>query len=101
MMMEKKEKVIAARAASAPCENPLVSVVLCHWFARKQKATNHRKARKPAGEHSCSVLVLPSTSAAAQTTEVFHRNRDFGRRGPISILKMKQRWKEICGVMSV
>lgn len=62
MMMEKKEKVMAARAASAPCEKPLVSVVLCHWFARKQKATNHRKARKPAGEQSWSVLPLPSTS---------------------------------------
>lgn len=48
-MMEKKEKAMAARAASAPCEKPLVSVVLCHWFAKKQKATNHRKARKPAG----------------------------------------------------
>lgn len=59
MMMEKKEKVIAARAASAPCAKPLVSVVLCHWFARKQKATNHRKARKPAGEHSWSLLPLP------------------------------------------
>jgi len=51
-MMEKKEKAIAARAASAPCKAPLLIVVRCHWFARKQKATNHRKDKKPGGEQS-------------------------------------------------
>lgn len=49
-MMEKKEKAIAARAASAPCKAPLLIVVRCHWFARKQKATNHRKDKK---QHCC------------------------------------------------
>lgn len=98
MMMEKKEKVIAARAASAPCEKPLVSVVLCHWFARKQKATNHRKARKPAGEHSCSGLALPSTSAAAQ---VFQRNGNFRRWSPKGFFKNETEMEGICGVISV
>lgn len=66
-MMEKKEKVIAARAASAPCETPLLIVVCCHWFARKQKATNHKKDKKPEREQSWSVLSLPTAAAAART----------------------------------
>lgn len=38
-MMEKKEKVTTARAASARTED---SVVLDHWLARTQKQMNHR-----------------------------------------------------------
>lgn len=65
-MMEKKEKVMAARAASAPCETPLLILVRCHWFARKQKATNQRKDKKPGREQNWSVL--PGTPfAEAQT----------------------------------
>lgn len=61
--MEKKEKAIAARAASAPCKAPLPIFVRCHWFARKQKATNHRKDKKPKREQSRSVLLLPAVRA--------------------------------------
>lgn len=47
--MEKKEKVIAARAASAPWfKGSSSGVVRCHWLAKKQKPTNHKKAQKPA-----------------------------------------------------
>ena len=42
--MEKKEKVMAARAASPPSIRGLSScLVICHWLARKQKPTNHMK----------------------------------------------------------
>lgn len=42
--MEKKEKVMAARAASAPSFNGLSSgFATCHWLAIKQKPTNQTK----------------------------------------------------------
>lgn len=44
--MEKKEKVMAALAASAPSFKGLSSGLLtCHWLVRKQKPTNHIKAQ--------------------------------------------------------
>lgn len=54
-MMEKNEKAMAARAASAPAFTPGLGGVLCHWLARKQKLTNHRKAQKPGEKQSPSV----------------------------------------------
>lgn len=62
--MEKKEKAMAARAASAPCHTPLVDSVRCHWFARKQKAMNHRNDRIPATGGRCWVLRLPEEGAS-------------------------------------
>lgn len=48
--MEKKENVMAARAASPPSLSGLSSCwVTCHWFAKKQKPTNHMKDQN-AGE---------------------------------------------------
>ena len=45
--MEKKEKAMAARAASVPSLSGLsLGSETCHWLARKQKATNQRKAQK-------------------------------------------------------
>lgn len=45
--MEKNEKVMTARAASPPSLNGLSSsLVACHWFAKKQKPTNHMKDQK-------------------------------------------------------
>ena len=45
--MEKKEKVMAARAASVPSFIGLsLGLDTCHWLARKQKPTNQRKAQK-------------------------------------------------------
>lgn len=45
--MEKKEKVMAARAASVPSFIGLsFGLDTCHWLARKQKPTNQRKAQK-------------------------------------------------------
>lgn len=45
--MEKKEKAMAARAASVPSFSGLsLGSETCHWLARKQKATNQRKAQK-------------------------------------------------------
>lgn len=42
--MEKKEKVMAARAASPPSFSGLSSGLdTCHWLAKKQKPTNHMK----------------------------------------------------------
>lgn len=53
VMMEKKQKAMAARAASAPCDNGSSSGdVACHWLARKQNATNHRKLATPRGGKS-------------------------------------------------
>lgn len=40
--MEKKEKVMAARAAS-PLSLNWLSSDTCHWLAKKQKPTNHMK----------------------------------------------------------
>lgn len=49
--MEKKEKAMAARAASVPSLSGLSSGLdTCHWLARKQKPTNQRKAQKAVGE---------------------------------------------------
>lgn len=53
VMMEKNEKAMAALAASAPVFG--LTVVFCHWLARKQKPTNHRKDQKPTLEKSPSV----------------------------------------------
>lgn len=45
--IEKKEKVMAARAASPLSFRGLSSgLVACHWFAKKQKPTNHMKDQK-------------------------------------------------------
>lgn len=45
--MEKKEKAMAARAASVPSFSGLsLGSETCHWLARKQKPTNQRKAQK-------------------------------------------------------
>lgn len=45
--MEKKEKAMAARAASVPSFIGLsLGLDTCHWLARKQKPTNQRKAQK-------------------------------------------------------
>lgn len=45
--MEKKEKVMAARAASVPSFRGLsLGLETCHWLARKQKPTNQKKAQK-------------------------------------------------------
>lgn len=46
--MEKKLKVMAARAESAPT-NTSSALVAAHWLVRKQKPTNHRKVQR-AGE---------------------------------------------------
>lgn len=47
--MEKKEKAIAARAASAPwLRGSSSGVVRLHWLAKKQKLTNHMNVQKPA-----------------------------------------------------
>lgn len=43
--IEKNEKATVARAASMGI--PLVSWVLLHWLANRQKHTNHRKAHTP------------------------------------------------------
>lgn len=44
---EKNEKVMAALAASPPSLSGLSScLVKCHWFAKKQKPTNHKKDHK-------------------------------------------------------
>lgn len=49
VIIEKKEKAIAARAASAPWLSGSSSgVVRDHWLARKQKLTKYRKVQKPA-----------------------------------------------------
>ena len=46
--MEKKEKAMAALAASAPWfKGSSSGVVRCHWLAKKQKPTNHRNVQKP------------------------------------------------------
>ena len=48
--MEKKAKVMAARAASPPSFRGLSSdLATCHWLARKQKPTNHMKDQKAKG----------------------------------------------------
>lgn len=48
--MEKKEKAMAARAASVPSFRGLSwGLETCHWLARKQKPTNQKKAQKPWG----------------------------------------------------
>lgn len=45
--MEKKEKAMAALAASVPSFSGLsLGLETCHWLAKKQKPTNHRKAQK-------------------------------------------------------
>lgn len=45
--MEKKEKAMAARAASVPSFRGLSwALETCHWLARKQKPTNQKKAQK-------------------------------------------------------
>lgn len=50
--MEKKEKVMAARAASAPSFSGLFCrSETCHWLARKQKPTNQRNAQKAGRGH--------------------------------------------------
>lgn len=50
--MEKKENVMAARAASAPSFIGLSSSLeACHWLVRKQKPTNHRNAQKAGMGH--------------------------------------------------
>lgn len=50
--IEKKEKVMAARAASAPSFRGLSSCFeTCHWLARKQKPTNQRNAHNPGRSH--------------------------------------------------
>lgn len=46
--MEKKLKVMAARAESA-CTRTSSDLVAAHWLVRKQKPTNHRKVQR-AGE---------------------------------------------------
>lgn len=46
--MEKKLKVMAARAESAPTSTSS-DLVTAHWLVRKQKPTNHRKVQR-AGE---------------------------------------------------
>lgn len=46
--MEKKLKVMAARAESA-CTRTSSELVAAHWLVRKQKPTNHRKVQR-AGE---------------------------------------------------
>lgn len=46
--MEKKLKVMAARAESA-CTRTSAELVAAHWLVRKQKPTNHRKVQR-AGE---------------------------------------------------
>lgn len=47
--MEKKAKVMAARAASAPSLSGLSSgFATCHWLAMKQKPTNHTNDQKAA-----------------------------------------------------
>lgn len=43
--MEKKLKVMAARAESAPTRTSS-GFVADHWFVRKQKPTNHRKVQR-------------------------------------------------------
>lgn len=43
--MEKKLKVMAARAESAPTRTSSI-LVAAHWLVRKQKPTNHRKVQK-------------------------------------------------------
>lgn len=74
--MEKNEKAMAARAASAPWETPLLIVVRCHWFARKQKATNHRKDKKPGGEWSWSVpALLRSEEHKPAALEIFREQQ--------------------------
>lgn len=48
--MEKKQKAMVARAASEPWARGSSSgEVACHWLARKQKPTNHRKQARPRG----------------------------------------------------
>lgn len=98
---------MAARAASAPWETPLLIVVRCHWFARKQKATNHRKDKKPGEERSWSVpALLHCEEHKPAALEIFRAQRVPGslrlRRGPHrAVLKEadpqwpeKQGWKE-------
>lgn len=49
--MEKKQKVMAARAASPPSFSGLSSGLdICHWFAKKQKPTNHMKDQNAGGK---------------------------------------------------
>lgn len=43
--MEKKLKVMAARAESAPTSTSSF-LVAAHWLVRKQKPTNHRKVQR-------------------------------------------------------
>lgn len=53
VIMEKKEKAMAARAASAPwLSGNSSAVVRDHWLARKQKLTKYRKVQKPANNSS-------------------------------------------------
>lgn len=50
--MEKKLKVMAARAESAPmCTSS--ARVQAHWLVKKQKPMNHRKVQRPAGRRWC------------------------------------------------
>lgn len=46
--MEKKLKVMAARAESAPMYT-VPSCVQDHWLVKKQKPMNHRKVQRPVG----------------------------------------------------
>lgn len=46
--MEKKLKVMAARAESAPMYT-VPGCVQDHWLVKKQKPTNHRKVQRPVG----------------------------------------------------
>lgn len=57
--MEKKEKVMAARAASPPSLSGLSScLVTCHWFAKKQKPTNHMKDQNAGKRDRYSVKMM-------------------------------------------
>lgn len=48
--MEKKAKVMAARAASAPSLRGLSSsLATCHWLARKQNPTNQTNDQNATG----------------------------------------------------
>lgn len=46
--MDKKEKAMAARAASEACSKGSLDEVRLHWLARKQNPTNQRNAQSPA-----------------------------------------------------
>lgn len=55
--MEKKLKVMAARAESAPTSTSS-SLVATHWLVRKQKPTNHKKVQR-AGERAGRTGLAP------------------------------------------